>query len=254
MMNISSENWSGDRWQKSKTINVPWSSLLVIGAQWHVQMIMMGGNKSNTLTLRCQGQWLPCLDQKLHTVLQAWGGVSSSLKFLWTLYFGQILCSRHLFHLKWTSYTVSLFGMILPNLEDPIYDQFSRSWTFLPLMFMALMLKMWSMCYSISITRGLVINGTEFWSPPQTYLSESAVYTLIFIALFTIVKTWKPPKFPSAEEWIKIRKSFWVTKYFFSHSLHHLFIYGTFHSLAHTVSTPHGYRKNSSHLMGSNTD
>ena len=39
---------------------------------------------------------------------------------------------------------------------------------------------------------------------PQTYPSESAVFIPVFVvALFTIAKTWKQPKGPSTEEWIK---------------------------------------------------
>ena len=36
------------------------------------------------------------------------------------------------------------------------------------------------------------------------------------VALFTIAKTWNKPKFPSAEEWIKMMSSIYTMEYYYS--------------------------------------
>ena len=38
---------------------------------------------------------------------------------------------------------------------------------------------------------------------PDKTIIQKDTCTLMFIALFTVVKTWKQPKCPSTDEWIK---------------------------------------------------
>ena len=39
--------------------------------------------------------------------------------------------------------------------------------------------------------------------PEKTIISKDTCTPIFIIALFTIAKTWKQPKHPSAEEWVK---------------------------------------------------
>ena len=57
---LSMEDRNGNRWWRSKTINVHWSSLLPMVLNRHVLVIMMGGSRSNTLYTEIPRPVLPC--------------------------------------------------------------------------------------------------------------------------------------------------------------------------------------------------
>ena len=40
--------------------------------------------------------------------------------------------------------------------------------------------------------------------PKKTLIQEGSCTTMFIAALFTIARTWKPPKCPSTDEWIKM--------------------------------------------------
>ena len=47
---------------------------------------------------------------------------------------------------------------------------------------------------------GIPLLGT---CPDETIIQKDTCTLMLIAALFTIVKTWKQPKFPSTDEWIK---------------------------------------------------
>jgi len=50
---------------------------------------------------------------------------------------------------------------------------------------------------------------------PEKIIIQKDVYTPVFItALFTIARTWKQPKSPSTEEWIKQIWSMYTMQYY----------------------------------------
>ena len=56
-----------------------------------------------------------------------------------------------------------------------------------------------------AITICSVIQQSHFWAytPRKPELKEKHVPAMFFTALFTIARTWKQPRCPSADEWIR---------------------------------------------------
>ena len=49
--------------------------------------------------------------------------------------------------------------------------------------------------------------------PNKTIIQKDTCTPMFIAALFTIVKTWKEPKCPSTDEWIKKRRYIYTMKY-----------------------------------------
>ena len=49
---------------------------------------------------------------------------------------------------------------------------------------------------------------------PKKTISQKESCTTMFIALFTIVRTWKQPKYPSTDEWIKKMWHIYTMEYY----------------------------------------
>ena len=49
---------------------------------------------------------------------------------------------------------------------------------------------------------------------PKKTISQKETCTTMFIALFTIVRTWKQPKYPSTDEWIKKMWHIYTMEYY----------------------------------------
>ena len=80
---LSREDGNGNRWWRSKTINVHWSSLLPMVLNRHVLVIMMGGSRSNTLYTEIPRPVLPCFPytQCRGLRVECW----AIWRFLWAL-------------------------------------------------------------------------------------------------------------------------------------------------------------------------
>ena len=50
--------------------------------------------------------------------------------------------------------------------------------------------------------------------PAKTIIQKESCTTMLFAALFTIARTWKPPKCPSTDEWIKKMWHIYTMEYF----------------------------------------
>ena len=50
--------------------------------------------------------------------------------------------------------------------------------------------------------------------PEKTIIQKETCTTVFIAAIFTIVRTWKQPKFPSRDEWIKKMKHIYAMEYY----------------------------------------
>ena len=51
-------------------------------------------------------------------------------------------------------------------------------------------------------------------NPEKTVIQKESCTTMFIAALFTIGRTWKQPKFPSTEEWIKKKWHIYIMEYY----------------------------------------
>ena len=93
-------------------------------------------------------------------------------------------------------------------------------------------------------------NRITIWpsNPTPVYISgENSACTPVFIAaLFTIAKTWKHPKCPSTEEWIKKMWYIYIYIYIYTHT--HT------HTHTHTMRYYSAIKKERNNAICSNTD
>ena len=74
--------------------------------------------------------------------------------------------------------------------------------------------------------------------------------TPVFIALlFTIAKTWKQPKCPSADEWIKKMWYIYIYIYIYTYIHTYIYIYIYIHTYIHIYIYTHTYTHTHTHTM-----
>ena len=58
------------------------------------------------------------------------------------------------------------------------------------------------------------VKGKTTWSPDKTTIQKDACTLAFIVALFTVAKTWKQPKYPSTDERIKKMWYIYTVEYY----------------------------------------